>query len=77
MKTQKLACGCKFEVGDRERWIEYCPEHRLEVETLHHRALAEHNAQMGRHTETRAKAVDLYDPEDAADELACMREGAR
>jgi hypothetical protein len=26
-------------------------------------------------TETRAQPLDLYDPEDAADELACMREG--
>lgn len=45
MRTAKLACGCKYEAGDRERWIEYCAEHKLEVETLHHRALAEHKAQ--------------------------------
>lgn len=46
MKTHKLKCGCRFEVGDRERWVEYCNDHRIDVEILHLRALTEHRSQM-------------------------------
>jgi hypothetical protein len=39
------------------------------------RIVADEDAELAP-TETRAKPVDLFDPEDNADQLACMREAA-
>jgi len=48
MRTQsaRLPCGCRYEVSDRERWIERCPAHDAEDRELHERAAAERPATM-------------------------------
>ena len=45
MKTAKLPCGCRYQVGDIERWLELCPKHKAETDELHQRAAREHAAQ--------------------------------
>lgn len=42
MRTAKLPCGCRYECGDRERWIELCPEHETETRETHERWAREH-----------------------------------
>jgi hypothetical protein len=46
MKTAKDECGCRYEVGDRERWIECCQAHEAEWAELHARAAVERPAAM-------------------------------
>lgn len=41
MKTATDECGCRYEVGDRERWVECCPVHEAEWQELHGRAQVE------------------------------------
>ena len=38
-RTARLSCGCRHTVGDRERWVEMCPEHKAETDALHKAAL--------------------------------------
>lgn len=45
MKTATLECGCKYEVGDRERWLTLCPEHDKETRETHERWAREHKQQ--------------------------------
>lgn len=44
MKTAKAKCGCRYELGDRERWVELCPKHEAEFNEIHTRWAAEHRA---------------------------------
>lgn len=37
MKTAKLKCGCRYEVSERERWVEMCPKHEAEFQETHAR----------------------------------------
>jgi hypothetical protein len=68
MKTARLPCGCRYEVGDRERWIELCPEHKAETDATRARWAAEHRATMqAEHpdyrprVEARPLAVEICD----------------
>jgi hypothetical protein len=45
VKTARLPCGCRYECGDRERWLELCPEHKAETDAIHARWAEEHRAQ--------------------------------
>jgi hypothetical protein len=51
VKTAKLPCGCRYELGDRERWIELCPPHAAEADTIHDRWAQEHREHMARDTQ--------------------------
>ena len=44
MKAARQSCGCTFLIGDIERWVEFCPAHRIEADTIHARCAEEHRA---------------------------------
>lgn len=46
MKHIKEKCGCTYEAGERQRWVELCPTHKAETEELHQRAQTEYHAAM-------------------------------
>jgi predicted Fe-S protein YdhL (DUF1289 family) len=48
VKTLRQPCGCRYSHGERERWLELCPEHRRETNELHARAVREHHEAMAR-----------------------------
>jgi predicted Fe-S protein YdhL (DUF1289 family) len=45
MKTAKLKCGCRHTVGEIERWVELCPEHKAEADAIHARWAQERREQ--------------------------------
>lgn len=46
MKTIRLPCGCRYSHGERERWLELCPEHERETAAIHERWALEHRRSM-------------------------------
>ncbi len=59
MKTATLKCGCKYEVGDRERWLTLCPEHDKETRETHERWAREHHARVISGTGNAAERREL------------------
>ena len=41
MKTYRHKCGCQLENGERERYLELCPEHQAEFDARHQAHAAE------------------------------------
>ena len=46
MKTVRLPCGCRHEIGGRERIVESCETHEAEWREIHDRWATEHRNNM-------------------------------
>ena len=44
MKAARQSCGCTFLIGDIERWVELCPPHKTEADTIHADWATQHRA---------------------------------